>query len=95
LAGQSPEDLYALTAADLKVLLGVRGQPTFRHHYYWPRAIPQYNLGYGHYRNLMTTIEQQAPGLFFAGHIRDGISLGDSIVSGINIVERVSALWNA
>ena len=27
--------------------------------------------------------------LFFAGHYRDGVSLGDSIVSGVNIAERV------
>lgn len=89
LAGKSPDELYDLVHADLKVLLEIQGDPTFRHHYYWPRAIPQYNLGYGRYRDLMTEIEQQAPGLFFAGHYRDGISLGDCIVSGINIVERL------
>ncbi|MCU0772225.1 MAG: protoporphyrinogen oxidase [Verrucomicrobia bacterium] len=94
LADRSPEELYAITVADLRVLLGVRGEPTFRHHYYWPRAIPQYNLGYGRYRELMSRIEEQASGLFFAGHYRDGISLGDSIVSGINMAERVAAVVN-
>lgn len=89
LAEKSPEELYDLTCADLRVLLGVKGAPTFRHHYFWPRAIPQYNLGYGHYRALMTDIETRTPGLFFAGHYRDGISLGDSIVSGLNIAERM------
>jgi oxygen-dependent protoporphyrinogen oxidase len=89
LAAKSPEELYAITCADLRVLLGVKGAPTFRHHYYWPRAIPQYNLGYGRYRALMTEIETRTAGLFFAGHYRDGISLGDSIVSGVNIADRV------
>jgi protoporphyrinogen oxidase len=37
----------------------------------------------------MTEIEALSPGLFFAGHYRDGISLGDSIVSGVNIADRV------
>jgi hypothetical protein len=37
----------------------------------------------------MDAIERQAPGFFFAGHYRDGISLGDSIVSGGNSVERI------
>jgi len=91
LAGKSPEELYALTCGDLKVLLGVKGEPTFRHHYFWPRAIPQYNLGYGQFRKRLTAIEQQAPGLFFAGHYRDGVSLGDSIVSGVNVAERMVA----
>ncbi|MCU0789129.1 MAG: FAD-dependent oxidoreductase, partial [Verrucomicrobia bacterium] len=85
------EELYRLTCADLRVLLGVRGEPTFRHHFFWPRAIPQYNLGYGRHRDLMTEVEHKAPGLFFAGHYRDGISLADSIVSGISIVDRVAA----
>lgn len=89
LAAKSPEELYEITCADLRVLLGVKGTPTFRHHYYWPRAIPQYNLGYGRYRALMTEIETRTAGLFFAGHYRDGISLGDSIVSGVNIADRV------
>jgi oxygen-dependent protoporphyrinogen oxidase len=90
LAARAAEELYDLTCADLRVLLGVKGEPTFRHHYFWPRAIPQYNLGYGRFRELMTRIEQQAPGLFFAGHFRDGISLGDSIVSGIKVAERIT-----
>lgn len=95
LASKSPEELYEITCADLRVLLGVKGAPTFRHHYYWPRAIPQYNLGYGRYRALMTDIETRSPGLFFAGHYRDGISLGDSIVSGVNIAERVERFMAA
>jgi oxygen-dependent protoporphyrinogen oxidase len=91
LASRAPQELFDLTCADLRVLLGVRGAPTFAHSVYWPKAIPQYNLGYGRFRALMTQIEDKAPGLFFAGHYRDGISLGDSIVSGVNVVERVQA----
>jgi len=90
LASKPPAELFELTCADLRVLLGVKGKPTFCHHYYWPRAIPQYNLGYGRYRARMTEIESQAPGLFFAGHYRDGISLGDSLVSGQRAAERIA-----
>jgi oxygen-dependent protoporphyrinogen oxidase len=60
---------------------------------FWPKAIPQYNVGYGHFRARMTAIEQQAPGLRLAGSYRDGISLGDSIVSGANAAERVIGEW--
>ena len=55
----------------------------------YPKAIPQYNVGYGRYRELMTEIEAKARGLFLAGHYRDGVSLSDSIVSGCNVAERV------
>jgi protoporphyrinogen/coproporphyrinogen III oxidase len=89
LASLPPEELYELTLRDLGLLLGVKGRPTFRHCAFYPKAIPQYNLGYGRYRALMTEIETKSPGLYFSGHYRDGISLGDSIVSGCNIAERV------
>ena len=89
LASLPADQLYETTCADLRVLLGVKGKPTFRHHVYYPHAIPQYNVGYGRYRDLMTEIESKAPGLFLAGHYRDGISLSDCIVSGCKVTERV------
>ena len=88
------EALVELTLADLRRLLGVRGAPVFTHCVGWPKAIPQYNLGYGRFKELLTQIETQAPGLFFAGHYRDGISVGDSIVSGMNMAERVAAKFS-
>ena len=87
-----PEKLVSATMADLRVLLGVKGQPVFTHTKTWPQAIPQYNVGYGKYRDLLNDLEAKAPNLFFAGHYRDGVSLGDSIVSGVNIAERVEKL---
>ena len=82
-------NLYELVCEDLRVLLGVKGKPTFQHSVFYPRAIPQYNVGYGRYRALMTEAENKAAGLFLAGHYRDGVSLSDSIVSGCNVVDRV------
>jgi oxygen-dependent protoporphyrinogen oxidase len=92
LAALPPETLYRITCEDLKVLLGVNGPPTFQHCVFYPKAIPQYNVGYGRYRDLMNEIEAKAPGLFLAGHYRDGISLSDSIVSGCNVADRVEKI---
>jgi oxygen-dependent protoporphyrinogen oxidase len=89
LAGLAPDELVTLTCADLAALLGVKGKPVFRHTAHYPRAIPQYNLGYGKFKERINEIESNARGLFLAGHFRDGVSLGDSIVSGSNIAGRV------
>jgi len=89
LASLPVDQLIALTCEDLRVLLNLRGRPTFQHCVYYPKAIPQYVIGYGNYRAAMDQIEQSAPGLFLAGHYRDGISLSDSIVSGCNAADRV------
>ena len=88
LASLPPEKLIELVCEDLRILLGVKGQPTFQNVALYPKAIPQYNVGYGKFKDLMSEIENKAAGLFFAGHFRDGVSLGDSIVSGCNIAER-------
>ena len=90
LAELSPPKLVETTLEDLRVLLGVRGEPVFTQMAVYSRAIPQYNVGYGKYRQLLNDLEAGTPGLFFAGHYRDGVSLGDSIVSGVNIAERVA-----
>jgi oxygen-dependent protoporphyrinogen oxidase len=90
LASLPPDQLVPLVCKDLGVLLGVRSPPKFVHTFFNPRAIPQYNVGYGRYKELLADIETRSPGLFFAGCYRDGVSLGDSIVSGVNMAERVS-----
>jgi oxygen-dependent protoporphyrinogen oxidase len=95
LASLPPDKLVAMTREDLRVLLGVNDKPTFQHTVLYPKAIPQYNIGYGRYREWMNEIENKAAGLFFAGHYRDGVSLGDSIVSGCNITGRVEKFLKA
>ena len=83
-----------LALTDLRVLLGVTAEPTFVHHTVFRHAIPQYDVGYGRFKALMDEIETNAPGLFLAGNYRDGISLGDSIVSGHKVAERVGRFVN-
>lgn len=83
------DSLAELVLGDLREILGVRGNPTFRHHCLFRKAIPQYEVGFGRLKALMSEIEEKASGIFMAGHYRDGISLGDSIVSGHGVVDRI------
>ena len=85
------EQQFELALNDLGRILGIRGAPTFKHAFVYPKAIPQYEVGYGKFKQLMNDTEVKAPGIFFAGHYRDGISLGDSMVSGDNAAERMEA----
>lgn len=90
LARLPDEEIVELVLADLRTLLGVNGRPVFVHCATWARAIPQYNVGYGSFKDALNRLESEWPGLFFAGHYRDGVSLGDSIVSGVNIVDHMT-----
>lgn len=75
LAVADTEQLCATVLPELEELLGTSGTPTFKHHKHWPRAIPQYKLGYGRLLEQMDQVEAQFPGLKLAGNYRDGISL--------------------
>ncbi len=87
-------ELVEIAVKDLRTILGVRGQPIFQHVTVFRKAIPQYNVGFAKFRALMSDMELKAPGLFVAGHARDGISLSDSIVSGHNVAGRMETFVN-
>ena len=74
----------------LRTLLGVRGKPTFIHHTVHTRGIPQYNVGFGAFRKHMQALEKANPGLLFAGHFRNGISLSDCILAGDDAAQQLA-----
>lgn len=76
---------------DLESLLGVTGEPVFRRLIRWPRAIPQYNLGYGHLLRQMEDLEKAWPGLHFAGNYRGGIAAGQCIHNGLRLAEMITS----
>jgi oxygen-dependent protoporphyrinogen oxidase len=84
----SPEALVARVLPDLRELLGVQGDPGFVQPTFWPRAIPQYNLGHERFLEPLTRCENSHPGLFIGGSARDGISLPDCAKSGRRLAEK-------
>jgi oxygen-dependent protoporphyrinogen oxidase len=77
-----PQTLTARVLDDLRPLLGAQGDPTFREVQVWPKAIPQYVLGYGRFKDIADVVERRNPGLVLAGTYRDGVSLGEAMTSG-------------
>jgi len=88
------EDTAALIArvlGELKELLGVRGAPVYTKHVFWPKAIPQYNVGYATVKAAADATEVANPGLYLGGNYRNGVSVGDCVASGQQIAQRVEA----
>ncbi len=83
-------EMLEKTLGDLRKLLGISGAPLYQCLSLAPRAIPQYVVGYEKYLNHMDQLEAQHPGLHFAGHYRDGISVGNSILSGIDTTAQIA-----
>ncbi|WP_414663263.1 protoporphyrinogen oxidase [Horticoccus sp. 23ND18S-11] len=74
--------LLNVVRQELGRLVGAKGEPAYVHLQRWPRAIPQYTLGYGRFKDVIAAAEAGAPGLFIGGNCRDGISLANCIDAG-------------
>ncbi len=75
--------ILSATQADLVELLGVQGRPCFQVVQQWPRAIPQYTLGYAQRLQDMDDIERGNPGLYLTGSFRNGVAVGEVMTSGV------------
>ncbi|MBC8038936.1 MAG: protoporphyrinogen oxidase [Opitutaceae bacterium] len=91
LARLDDDTLLAFVQRELSELLGVQGEPVFVRRNFWPHAIPQYNLGYERFLDLMTLVESSHPGLLIGGHIRDGISVPNCLAAGEKLAARATA----
>jgi oxygen-dependent protoporphyrinogen oxidase len=86
---QNEEEMLTHVLKDLEDLLGLSGDPEYKRLSVYPQAIPQYVVGYERFLDHMKQIETEHPGIHFAGHYRDGISVANSILSGIDAAERI------
>lgn len=90
MALEAGDVLIERTLADLDDLLGLDGEPVFTEHIAWKKAIPQYEVGYGRFHDIMDGLEERNPGLFLAGSYRDGIAVPDLVTAGYENAERIS-----
>ncbi len=75
---------------DLNDLVGLLEDPVFVKIKRWPKAIPQYGMGYQWYQKMFTELEDQIPGLYFSGNFRQGIGIGDSVLSANATVTKIN-----
>jgi oxygen-dependent protoporphyrinogen oxidase len=85
----SDDEIQHLVFKDLETIIGINEQPVLTSIKRWPRAIPQYTLGYKKFQNVFENLEKKFPGLYFSGNFWHGISVGDCIISAHNTVERI------
>lgn len=74
--------LVRVVQGELAHFFGVTGGPVYTHVQRWPRAIPQYTLGYQRFKDAIDAVQAGSPGLLIGGNARDGISLANCIESG-------------
>ena len=76
--------------AELKLALGVAGEPVFSRVVRWPRAIPQYVVGHLDRVARIDVAAARHPGLFLTGNAYRGIALGDCAEQGEAVAAAVA-----
>jgi oxygen-dependent protoporphyrinogen oxidase len=76
--------------AELKLAMGVTGDPVFRQVVRWPAAIPQYVLGHNERVARMEALAAAHPGLFLAGNAYRGVAMADCVEQGGKVAAAVA-----
>jgi protoporphyrinogen/coproporphyrinogen III oxidase len=87
----SSEAVVTALMPDLRELLGVTDSPVFVKRVVWPKAIPQYNVGYEAMQESANATEQAHAGLYLAGNYRHGVSVGDCVTAAQQTADRVAS----
>ncbi len=89
----SDEQLVQIVLAEMRDILGVKGDPLFSRVYRWDGGMPQYTLGH---LDRVKMIEERASdieGLALAGGSYTGVGLPNCIESGERAVSKVLGEW--
>ena len=81
--------LQEVVIEEFQEIMGINEKPVFITERMWPRAIPQYTIGYVEHEKYFETFEQTNPGIFLSGNYRGGVSVGDCIKNSEGIFLKV------
>lgn len=89
LAKKESQLLLKIVLDDLKDLIGLKADPIFKEHIFWPSSIPAYHVGYDKVLEVFDSVESRYNGLHLAGNFRNGVSVPDCIKNGIRLAEDI------
>jgi oxygen-dependent protoporphyrinogen oxidase len=75
---------------ELKLAMGVRGEPVFQRIVRWPAAIPQYVIGHTDRVARIDALVARHPGLFLTGNAFRGVAMTDCVEQGGLIAAQVA-----
>jgi oxygen-dependent protoporphyrinogen oxidase len=85
----SDDDLVAMVMGELRDILGVAGEPELVHIQRWPRAIPQYRVGYEDIIDECSVFMSAHPGLYFCSNFYRGVSMGDCVKNAFETADDI------
>jgi oxygen-dependent protoporphyrinogen oxidase len=89
---ENEETVISNAKAEFEELMKINGQSVYAKKRFWPKAIPQYSLGYVEHENYFDHFEIDNKGIFLSGNYRGGISVGDCIQNAEKVAEKIKNL---
>lgn len=83
------EILFKKIRKEFELIMKIKGDPVYSSYRFWPKAIPQYNIGYIEHERYCDKFEEENKGIYLSGNYRGGISVGDCINSASKLVQRI------
>jgi len=77
---------------EFEMIMNISAEPVSISKRLWPKAIPQYNLGYVEHENFFDHFEKDNNGIVLGGNYRGGISIGDCIKNAELVVNKIKKL---
>jgi len=77
---------------EFELLMKISAEPIMITKRFWPKAIPQYNLGYVEHENFFDHFEKNNKGIILGGNYRGGISVGDCIKNAELVANKIEKL---
>jgi oxygen-dependent protoporphyrinogen oxidase len=84
--------LFKKVRIEFESLMQISEEPVFVTYRYWPKSIPQYNIGYIEHEKYFDEFEKKNPGIILGGNYRGGISVGDCIKNSELLVKKIKTL---
>jgi oxygen-dependent protoporphyrinogen oxidase len=86
----SENEILTIALEELRDLMQTKGDPVFSAVKKWPRAIPQYNLGYGSVVGSIDSFRERNPDIYLCGNYYKGISVSDCVKNGRLVANEIS-----
>ena len=87
---KSNDELLSMISRELPAMMRVKNwKPDLVRIYRYPHAIPQYEISSGKRFEMIEQIQNQYPGLYLAGNIRNGIGMADRILQAYDLAREI------
>ena len=86
-----PATLSKAVHEEIKLAMGVTGDPVFRRIVRWPAAIPQYVIGHLDRLSRIDALASQHSGLFLTGNAYRGVAMADCVEQAGLVAANVAA----